>query len=430
MGPEKTYTLLFRALYSCLLVAVLFCVSMIVLDPQKTVQLYPDPGAAAHLFSDSEDSPGTSVAAWINREETLYQCDIGYGAPYPYCGLVIKYKDAKSPNYNELDLFEFGDAAVLDLSSYDGIKISVDYQGESNSLSFSIRNATVLPNNQAEYDVIPFAYTNFDSRKKQDFIDFSRMEVAKWWIDRYNPPQELRKPAFNGVFEISISMPELPVAGNHKIKLISITAAKSYFSQKNLLLTTYGFIGAGFLALIIQALLGYFSRRYAKENQTLRTTMNIDPLTKCLNRLGLERATSGVFPLAESANVYVMVLDLDHFKRINDTLGHATGDEVLRKASQAIAKELRSDDVLSRWGGEEFVVVSRISPDHLESLVNRLMRSLDDIQIEGTSEPYIISMSVGVTKAQVGEAFDDIFRRADEAMYQVKQAGRRNWKLI
>lgn len=125
-----------------------------------------------------------------------------------------------------------------------------------------------------------------------------------------------------------------------------------------------------------------------------------------------------------------MVLDLDHFKRINDTLGHATGDEVLRKASQAIAKELRSDDVLSRWGGEEFVVVSRISPDHLESLVNRLMRSLDDIQIEGTSEPYIISMSVGVTKAQVGEAFDDIFRRADEAMYQVKQAGRGSWKLI
>lgn len=397
---------------------------------EKTVQLYPSPGTAAHLFSDEEDPQGTSQATWINREETLYECHIRYGVLYPYCGLVIKYKDATSKNYNELDVFEFSDATALDLSSYDGVKISVDYSGDSNSLSFTMRSALSLPNNQAEYDAIPFAYTNFDLRKPQDVIDFSRMEIAKWWIDRYNPPQELRQPRFNGVFEISLSMPEQPVAGSHKVRLISITAAKSYFSQKTLLLAVYGFLGAGLLALIIQILWGYFSRRYTKENQALRTTMNIDPLTKCLNRLGLEAQIHSIFPLSKPINLYVMVLDLDHFKRVNDTLGHAAGDEVLRKVSAALAHELRTDDVLGRWGGEEFVIISRISPENLEALVNRLMRALSEITLACTPESYKVAMSVGVTKAQVGEAFDEAFKRADEAMYQVKQAGRGSWKLI
>lgn len=219
------------------------------------------------------------------------------------------------------------------------------------------------------------------------------------------------------------------MAGIHKIRLNAITATKSYFTQQSLLAATYVLLAIGFLALIVQVVLEYFARRYTRENQALRSTINMDPLTKCLNRLGLEAAIENVFPLAKQLSIYVMVLDLDHFKEINDTHGHTAGDEVLRKVSQAVSRELRSDDVLGRWGGEEFVIISKISPDHLEGLVNRLLHSLREVTVEGL-EHGVISMSIGVTKAKVGEAFDDVFKRADEAMYQVKQAGRGSWKII
>lgn len=125
-----------------------------------------------------------------------------------------------------------------------------------------------------------------------------------------------------------------------------------------------------------------------------------------------------------------MVLDLDHFKKINDTLGHAAGDEVLRQASMVLAKELRNDDVFGRWGGEEFIIISRIGREDLENMIFRLMRSLQSISIDGASGTYSVTMSVGVTEAQVGETFDDVFKRADEAMYQVKQSGRGSWKFV
>lgn len=157
--------------------------------------------------------------------------------------------------------------------------------------------------------------------------------------------------------------------------------------------------------------------------------MIIDPLTKCLNRLGLETVIGEMFPVADGASVYVMILDLDHFKKINDTLGHATGDEVLRKVSFAISQELRADDFFGRWGGEEFIIISKISGDKLEVMIGRLMRALQSITLQGPAEPWKVTMSVGVTDARKGESFDTTFKRADEALYQVKQLGRNNWKL-
>jgi diguanylate cyclase (GGDEF)-like protein len=140
-------------------------------------------------------------------------------------------------------------------------------------------------------------------------------------------------------------------------------------------------------------------------------------------------AVKKIFPLEHPSNIFVMVLDLDHFKRINDTLGHVAGDEVLRKASEVLAKELRNDDVFGRWGGEEFVIISKINRDALDIMISRLMRSLRTIHIDGAPEDFAVTMSVGVTAAQVGESFDDVFKRADEAMYKVKQAGRASWQL-
>lgn len=421
---------IFKAIYGFLLGIIFLCILAAVINPGKTLQLYPYPGAVAHLYADSIEPKGTSAAVWVDRSSTFFECKIGYGVQYPYCGIVIKHKHPDSKNYYVLDYFEFSDAITTDLSDYEGIYVSIEYSGPSNSLYFFLRNAETLPQTASDYGAIQFMHLDFSPAGKEIFIDFSRMQVARWWIDRFDPSLDMRQPKFGRIYDMGVELPALPAEGVHRLKLNRIIAKKSYVSQKQMLLTVAGVVGIGFMVLIVQGLLKYFSNRYRKENETLRTRMAVDPLTKCLNRLGLETAVKGVFPLSNSASVYVMVLDLDHFKKINDTLGHAAGDEVLRQASMVLAKELRNDDVFGRWGGEEFIIISRIGREDLENMIFRLMRSLQSISIDGASGTYSVTMSVGVTEAQVGETFDDVFKRADEAMYQVKQSGRGSWKFV
>lgn len=419
-----------KALHLPILAAAFLSILLAATDPKKTLELYPYPGAAVHLFADSIEPEGTSEASWVDRGNTIYECNIGYGLSYPYCGMVIKYKHPKSKNFELPDYFEFGDAQSIDLSGYDGISVSIEYSGQSNSLNFFLRNAEKLPENSSDYDQVPYIHVDFVPTESGTFIDFSHTQVAKWWIDRFNPPQHQRQPNFEHVIEMGFDLPSLPAKGIHRFKLNRITATKSYFPRQQLLPIITALIGASLLILIIQGLLRYYSYRYREENQTLRTTMVIDPLTQCLNRLGLDTAIANMFPLRHSAGIYVMILDLDHFKNINDTLGHVVGDDVLRQVATALSKELRSDDIFGRWGGEEFIIISKISRANLENLIARLMRSLQDVTIEGEPESRKITMSVGVTEARARETFDDAFKRADEAMYQVKQSGRGSWKLV
>lgn len=430
MGSGNKSAAIYKAVYGLLFGAVLLCILIAVINPVKSLQLYPSPGVAAHLFADSVESAGKSTARWVNRDDSHYECDIAYGVPYPYCGLVIKYKKTDSKNYALPDYFEFGDAASVDLSDYDGVYISMDYTGPSNALNFFVRNSETPPASFAEYDKVPYVLVEFDPSKGEAFVDFTSMQIARWWADRYNPPQELRQPKFGHVFEMGIDLPAMPAEGSHKFKLNRILAKKSYFTQQQWMITLAGLAGLCVLVFIVQAIQTYLARRFIQENQTLRNAMAVDPLTLCLNRLGLDAAIGGVFPLSKSAGVFVMVLDLDHFKKINDSLGHAAGDEVLHKTAKVLAKELRSDDVFGRWGGEEFVIISSISRDNLNNLIGRLMQALHSIRIEGAPENYRVSMSIGITEAQVGEDFEEVFKRADEAMYQVKQAGRGSWKLV
>lgn|GEM_PF-2227532 len=424
---DKRPTRIFKVFYFSILLLVLLAALTAVINPQKELQLYPGPGSAVHLYADSIEPGGTSTVNWVDRDNTFYECTIAYGIQYPYCGVVIKYKRPDSKNYLALDYFEFSDATTLDLSEYDGVYLSLEYWGPSTTLYMFMRNAPKLPGNSRDYDLMPYLHADFAWTGKAVFVEFSRVQVARWWIDRYDPPQALRDPSFDNIFELGVELPALPPEGEHKLKLNSIIARKSYVSPRHLLLFSAVLIGLGCLVLMIQGLLKYFSNR--RENETLRTRMMVDPLTQCLNRLGLETAIKGIFPLSNPASIFVMVLDLDHFKKINDTLGHAVGDEVLRKASQMIAQELRSDDVFGRWGGEEFVVISKISAGHLESLVARLMRSLELVKIEGAPDCRI-TMSVGIAEARVDEPFEEVFKRADAAMYQVKLAGRGDWKRV
>jgi diguanylate cyclase (GGDEF)-like protein len=154
-----------------------------------------------------------------------------------------------------------------------------------------------------------------------------------------------------------------------------------------------------------------------------------DSLTGLVNRGGLEDQLLREWNAARRRGtpLAVLIVDLDHFKVINDTYGHATGDEVLRRAAGVLLRSARRSDLVARYGGEEFVVVAPDCP--LESAVMLAVRfrtDLAELTIPTLGAAIRVTASVGVadTAGAIQESLDEFLRDADQALYQAKRSGR------
>lgn len=150
----------------------------------------------------------------------------------------------------------------------------------------------------------------------------------------------------------------------------------------------------------------------------------VDPLTKALNRVTFsERAGVEMHRSGRHGNKLSMVMvDLDHFKVINDTFGHPAGDQVLRIFADITSSCLRVGDLLGRWGGEEFLILlPDTGPSAAEQVSERIRASLEAHSFPGEAR---VTASLGVVAQRPSENFAALVARADAAMYQAKQAGR------
>jgi diguanylate cyclase (GGDEF)-like protein len=152
-----------------------------------------------------------------------------------------------------------------------------------------------------------------------------------------------------------------------------------------------------------------------------------DPLTGILNRRAiLERLTEELERAKrENGELSICMCDIDHFKKINDTYGHQTGDEVLVAFTQCIKGQLRMYDSIGRYGGEEFLVISSASGRQSEAqLYERLCKKVAAMEIKGKSGSVFVTISVGVAAATEQSTVDVILSAADAALYRAKTAGR------
>ncbi|HET7775931.1 MAG TPA: diguanylate cyclase, partial [Azospira sp.] len=116
--------------------------------------------------------------------------------------------------------------------------------------------------------------------------------------------------------------------------------------------------------------------------------------------------------------------DIDRFKNINDTHGHATGDTVLAAVAHTLTENLREYDICARWGGEEFLMLfPGCSADDAAPLAERIRQGMADATLEKLPGVHI-TISLGYTEFQTGESLDATLRRADHALYQAKDQGR------
>ncbi len=178
------------------------------------------------------------------------------------------------------------------------------------------------------------------------------------------------------------------------------------------------------ITLLVVYLLQHLMNRY---QQRIETQATLDSLTGLPNRRGFNMLADKTLKdtLREAKPLSAMLLDLDHFKRLNDTRGHLAGDEVLVGFADDLKSCLRQSDIVCRWGGEEFIILLKGSNSQSARRVAEKIRLLAEqhTYVLG-AEPLQVTVSIGLTELQPGDTLHSLIARADSALYRAKQNGR------
>jgi len=192
--------------------------------------------------------------------------------------------------------------------------------------------------------------------------------------------------------------------------LVAVSTTSDDFDQADLDVTA---------ALVGQGASAYANARLFAQVQQLATT---DGLTGVNNRRHFFDLARRQLSLARRNHrpLAALMIDIDHFKRINDTHGHGAGDDVIRTVAQTLQGSIRDPDVLGRYGGEEFaVIMSEMHGDAIE-IAERLRAAV----ASGPIGSIRVTVSIGVAELKPDDELEGLLARADEALYSAKAAGR------
>ena len=179
-------------------------------------------------------------------------------------------------------------------------------------------------------------------------------------------------------------------------------------------------------------LVGEVIYRLWEENRRMALLSNYDDLTGIFNRRGLFNAIHHLAHLSQRNDntVGVLMIDIDHFKAINDSFGHPYGDKVLKLVAKCVRESIRASDVLGRYGGEEFLVfLSQVAPDALEQIGEKIRTSIANLSLDAAT----ITVSIGIARGHVGRDVEETIKRlinkADKKLLAAKASGRNRIEL-
>lgn len=172
-----------------------------------------------------------------------------------------------------------------------------------------------------------------------------------------------------------------------------------------------------------------------KETESLRLELErhrrevlIDPLTGLFNRRAMAERLEEMMAAEVDAPLSMLVLDIDHFKRINDSYGHAVGDVVIRNVADTVRKCIRGEDMAVRYGGEEFVILLPATPlsgaTKVAEVIRKRIEALRLVRRQDNFSLAPFTVSLGVAERRRDDTGESLFQRADQALYQAKNGGR------
>jgi diguanylate cyclase (GGDEF)-like protein len=388
--------------------------------PNRVIDLHPN--LTQHV-DESVDSAigGNSKLTWLDRENMHWVCELKEGAPYPYCGISIAWSAQPFKQ--------------IDFSNYDALEINLEYEGQARYLRVFLRNYYPLPNNTEEIRKAKF---NSISKSSKDFqhttnIPFDQLRVADWWIEENHIPPENIKPDVSKVIAVGIDIPHPNIKGLHEFKLKGLRAVGGVISKESFYLAIIIFWA---ILLLVDMYISQMKLRTKVESdgqqlQKLKEKSAIyqekaehDKLTGILNREGLNRLINELFSTHLLHQYTLLVVDLDYFKQVNDEHGHIVGDKVLQEVAEKLKNTVRSYDIVSRWGGEEFVILFHcMDSDSIQHFAEKIRQKIEFTSFVNGKFNHI-TISVGATNIALSETFEQAFIRADRALYEAKEKGR------
>jgi len=388
-------------------------------------------GRTPHAISAVDDrDPGNDGASvgTVRRVGSAIEldCRIVKRFQWPFCELQVLF--GKPPG-------------GLDLRRYDTVRVRLRSDGPETDKRLRLFLRQYNPAYTRKGDDNSYKVNELvldPGRPGEDIeIPMSRIAVADWWLDSHPVPGELSGVELDHVIDLALSTGSGVVEGDHHIRIERIEFTGKWIAPATFRLAVIGVWMACLLAWLVADAVASRSqmrrfaaaqRELAHANESLLVQARRleqraleDPLTGLLNRDGLEgalrrRDDAAMFPLS------LMFVDVDHFKRINDTHGHATGDKVLQEVARVVRERVQRGDLVARWGGEEFLVAC---PGTLGAEAQGIALRLREALAQASwPEGFAVTCSFGLTEWRATEPFADAIARADQAMYRAKRNGR------
>lgn len=385
----------------------------------RTVHFTPD-NTISHshlLFSDSDIGGGTVVR---KHGPLNWNCELRSGNAYPYCGY---------------ELFVDRDRGVhgLDLTNMKSLAITMMYRGPSTSFRVHLKNFDPSYSIRADDESPKYLRVEADTTPgKLQRMEFTANDfgVADWWLRKHRLAPEFGRPQFDNVTSFIVETGSEAPLGHHAFEIKDIAVRTAILSDAQWYSLLLGIWGA-----MIAAYLGYRMvnlRRALRERRTLEAlalceaqeAARRDHLTGILNRRGLTerfedlaRDRRGAFSLA------TLLIDIDHFKSLNDTYGHEYGDRVLTALANVISRNVRGGDLAARWGGEEFIVVcADVDRRGAQRIAEKLRECIETSDFGPCGQ---VTASFGIYWSHAPEPeLSQLVAQADVALYAAKAGGR------
>ncbi len=380
--------------------------------PERRLTLDPSQDGGHFYLTKGEDA--LTQVDWVNLSRLHFKCHFAQEASGASCGYTY-------------ELFPGKDIAHgADLSRFRNLNLTIRYTGSAHYLRVAIRNFDPKFSRLEDFNSAKFNALNLQPKDlaKPVAINLHEFAVPEWWVAQYDLPRDLAQPDLGNAIAFSIYLQGERAGTDHDVRVEKVEFTGDWISAE------YWYLGILCAWMIAAASYGSSQwlrlrrkhRELQSEKDKYQKLSTIDGLTKVLNRHGIEQFIASL--QAAKLPTGVIVIDLDHFKKINDHRGHYVGDRVLQTVGEILRGQTRGTDGLGRWGGEEFILVCpgvdlSKAADLAEKLRHRIMKTNFIPE-----DPVAVTASFGVATSAAGGSFEEAFRQADQALYLAKSRGR------
>ncbi len=412
-----------RFVFAVLTVVTIVCHPYL---PEKRLVLLPSP-AGTLTISGPEATPGGASVSWIDEEQKIWRCHDQQSVTAP-CGMSLHIGT---------------DSRGLDLTPYHRFQVSIRYSGPATTVRMLLRNFDPAYSKAADEATskLMFVHLRTDAIESQEMVLFNEFRVAQTWLSRFDIPRHSGAPQFDNVTRIGFDFVD---PGVHVAQIERLEAWGPRVTGEALyLLLLLGWIllvlWEGLVQLYIssrnsssktgrlvaQAPPSYQRFELGKEEFENDAAL-IDPMTGTFNREGIARFVDKLFNNdPQRLPIGLLVFDIDHLKRVNDRWGHDHGDRILAEFGEQLLKNIRLNDFLGRWEGEQFVLVCpRTSRANLLTLAEKLRQAIHVHTFTAADAPLKVTVSIGGSVIGPEGLFEDLLKRSEDSLRRAKKAGR------